>query len=85
MEILEEIFEPEKYQQEIINKDNNFRNEMDVTHRYDLRTVRSDWRTKYQEEYTDCYPIQLVNPEGHKTLWRRSGSIYHERDRSVAR
>jgi len=52
MEILEEIFEPDEYQQEIINQDNNFRSEnnMDATHRYDLRTVRSDWRIKYPDK-----------------------------------
>ena len=54
MEILDEIFELDEYQQEIIKMDNNFRSEdnMDVTHRYDLRTVRSDWRNKYPSEYT---------------------------------
>ena len=54
MEILDEIFEPDEYQQEIIKMDNNFRSEdnMDITHRYDLRTVRSDWRKKYPSGYT---------------------------------
>ena len=32
---------------------------MDVTHRYDLRTARSDWRTKYPDEYTA--PVILSN------------------------
>ena len=61
MKILDEIFEPDEYQQEIIKVDNNVRSEdnMDVTHRYDLRTVRSDWRKKYPGEYTS--PVILSN------------------------
>ena len=41
--------------------DNNFRSEdnMDKTHRYDLRTVRSDWRNRYPSEYTA--PVILSN------------------------
>ena len=60
MEILEEIFESDEYQQEIIKKITiRSENDMDVTHRYDLRSVRSDWRTKYQDEYTA--PVILSN------------------------
>jgi len=62
MKIFDKIFDPYEYQQEIIKMDNNFRSEenMDVTHRYDLRTVkRSDWRNKYPGEYT--VPVILSN------------------------
>jgi len=80
-EILDEIFEDDEYQQEIIKMDNNFRSEdnMDVTHRYDLRTVRSDWRNKYPSEYTA--PVILSNlSKSYKTLWCRGRCIYPSMD-----
>ena len=61
MEILHEIFKPDEYRQEITKLDKIFRSEdyMDVTHRYDLRTVRNDWRNKCPGEYTA--PVILSN------------------------
>ena len=58
MEVLEDIFEPDEYQQEIIKMDKNFRsdNNMDVTHRYDIRTVRSDGELNIR---TSIWPVIL--------------------------
>ena len=54
MNIDDEVFEPDYQQQQIINADNQIRgeNNIDSTHRYNLRSARSDWRDRYSEEYT---------------------------------
>jgi len=61
LEIDDEIYEPNDNEQEIIKKDNQYRNEgiVDKTHRYHLRATRSDWRNKYAEEYST--PVVLSN------------------------
>jgi hypothetical protein len=46
-------FQPDLFQQSIIDEDNQARNEkvIDVTHRYNLRPSRSDWRDRYADHY----------------------------------
>ena len=61
MEIFDEIYEPNDNEQEIIKKDNQYRNEgiVDKTHRYHLRTTRRHWRNRYVGEYST--PVVLYN------------------------
>ena len=61
MEIMDEIYEPNDNEQEIINQDNKYRNEgnTDKTHRYHLRPTRSDWKNRYAGEYSA--PVVLSN------------------------
>ena len=85
MKIFDEIFDPDEYQQEIIKMDNNYRSEenMDVTHRYDLRTVRSDWRNKYPGEYTA--PVILSNVSIPKAIRLCGVEAVDERNAPVTR
>ena len=55
------IYEPNDKEQKIINKDNQYRNEViiDKTRRYHLRPTRSDWKNRYAGEYSA--PVVLSN------------------------
>jgi hypothetical protein len=60
-ENVEADFQPDVFQQNIIDTDNAVRNDetMDATHRYSLRQSRSDWRDRYTDHYTT--PVVLTN------------------------
>ena len=61
MDIVDEIYEPNDNEREIINKDNQYRNKgiIDETHRYHLRPTISDWKNRYAGEYSA--PVVLSN------------------------
>ena len=61
MEIMDEIYEPNDNEQEIINQDIQYKNEGNInkTHRYHLRPTRSDWKNRYAGEYSA--PVVLSN------------------------
>ena len=56
-------FQPDLFQKNIIDVDNEARNEeaTDVTHRYNLRSSWSDWRDRYADYYTTCGAEEFID------------------------